>query len=280
MKNITIIILLFAAAISACTEKIDIEVDSSYTRLVVEGSITTDTGIHWLRLTRSIDYFLNEPPPAVTGAEVALKDGVEEPLALIESADRPGYYETGPGYSGIPGRTYHVEITLPEPVNDEVFYEASCTMRPVSPIDSIKVVYQDKWEAFEVQIFALEPATTDFYSFQIIRNGILITDTIDEVWISDDRFFNGNYTNGVPVYYLFPEDNPQEQILPGDTITLRMGSITKEHYNFIFELQDETFEFRNPLFSGPPANISSNVSGDAVGFFAAYSVTYSSTVYE
>ncbi|MBN1339930.1 MAG: DUF4249 family protein, partial [Bacteroidales bacterium] len=90
---------------------------------------------------------------------------------------------------------------------------------------------------------------------------------------------NGNYTNGVAVYYLFPDNGPDEEVLPGDTITLKMSSITKEYYRFIFELQDQTFEYRNPLFSGPPANITTNISNGGCGFFAAYSVSYASTVY-
>jgi len=106
----------------------------------------------------------------------------------------------------------------------------------------------------------------------------MITDTITEIGISDDRFFNGNYTYGAPVYHL-SEKNPVEALNPGDTVTLMMSSITKEYYNFIVELMDETFEFRNPLFSGPPANISTNISNDGVGFFAAYSTTYSTTIY-
>ncbi len=43
---------------------------------------------------------------------------------------------------------------------------------------------------------------------------------------------------------------------------------------------DESFEYRNPLFSGPPSNVSTNISNGAVGFFAVYSNTYSITVYQ
>ena len=277
IKN-TLNLLLSMILLAGCTEKIDIDLGTTYTRLVVEGYITTDTTTHWVRLSKSTDYYSNIPPPPVSNVIVTVSDGFET-FTLEENDTLPGYYETPPDYYGIPGRTYSLDIELQDKINDFKSYSASCKLKPVAPIDSIRVEYVEKWEAWEVKIYAWEPASLDFYTFNIIKNGVLITDTIDEIGISDDRFFNGNYTNGAAVYYLM-EENPDEVVNPGDTITLVMASITKEYYNFIVELMDETFEYRNPLFSGPPANVSTNISNGAVGFFAAYSNTYSTTVFQ
>jgi len=277
IKN-TLNLFLSMILLAGCTEKIDIDLGTTYTRLAVEGHITTDTTTHWVRLTKSIDYYSNTPPPSVSNAVVTINDGFET-LTLTENDTLPGYYETLPDYYGIPGRTYSLEIELQEEINEYKSYSASCELKPVAPIDSIKVEYIEKWEVWEVKIYAWEPPSVDFYTFNIIKNGVLITDTIDEIGISDDRFFNGSYTNGATVYYLL-EENPDEVVYPGDTITLIMGGITKEYYYFIIDLMDETFEYRNPLFSGPPANVSTNISNGAVGFFAAYSNTSSSTVYQ
>ena len=41
-----LIIFLFSIVVVSCTEKIDIELDESYTRLVVDGAITTDKKAH------------------------------------------------------------------------------------------------------------------------------------------------------------------------------------------------------------------------------------------
>lgn len=279
MKSILNIAALLII-ISACTEKIDIDLGTTYTRLVVEGQITSDTGVHWVNLSKTTDYYFNELPPVISGATVRISDDNGLDLQLQENIEIRGRYETPGQFFGIPGHTYTLDIELPEPVNDQTHYEATCKMRPVAPIDTITVEYLENWEAFAVKIYAQEPPTTDFYAFQIIKNGRLITDTISEVWISDDRYFNGNYTNGVAVYYLFPDNGPDEDVVAGDTITLKMSSITEEYYRFIFELQDQTFDFRNPLFSGPPANVTTNISNEGCGFFAAYSSYYSSTVYQ
>jgi len=130
-----------------------------------------------------------------------------------------------------------------------------------------------------LQIYAWDPPAEDFYSFEVYKNGIEITDTVTKRGISDDRFFNGNFTFGVPVYYFYSRYEP-EYVYPGDTITLKMGGITKDYYNFLIELMDQTFEYRNPLFSGPPANIRTNISNGGLGFFTAYSTSYSSTIYQ
>jgi hypothetical protein len=276
MKNFFIISLLIMVATS-CTERIEIELDTTFTRLVVEGHITTDTTTHWVRLTSSTDYYSSTPAPPVSGAVIKLDNG-DGDIIMTESDSLQGYYFTSPDYYGEPGKTYTLNIELEEEIGGNKSFSSSCKINPIGTIDSIRVEYNEDWEGWEVQIFAWEPPTTDFYQFRVLKNDTLVTDTINHVCISDDRFFNGNYTNGIMVGFL-DEEKPDEIVKPCDKITLEMSSITREYYDFIFELQDQTFEYRNPLFSGPPANISTNIENGS-GFFASYSVVRSSTIYQ
>jgi len=270
-----IILILF---LSSCTEKIDIDVGTTYQRFIVDGTITTDTMKHGVKLIKSIDYYANEQPPTISNAVVTIDDGISK-IILEENNQNPGYYETDENYFGVVGRTYLLEIELPEKINGQSSYSATSELKPVAPIDSIKVEYIEEWEVWELQIYAWDPPAEDFYSFEVYKNGIEITDTVTKRGISDDRFFNGNFTFGVPVYYFYSGYEP-EYVYPGDTITLKMGGITKDYYNFLIELMDQTFEYRNPLFSGPPANIRTNISNGGLGFFTAYSTSYSSTIYQ
>ena len=260
----------------SCTERIDIELDTTYSRLVIEGLITTDTMAHQVRLSWSTDYYNPATPEGVSNAVVSIDDGFEV-IILHESATDAGLYLTEPDYFGVVGRTYTLNIDLDEPINDITNYTAITELRYVAPIDSIALGYREQFKAYEVKIYAQDPPTEDFYSFNIIKNSIMITDTIKKEAVTDDRFFNGNYTNGAPVYFL-RDDEPSDKVFPGDTITLQMSGITKKYYEFIVDIQLETFEFSNPLFSGPPANISTNLSGGAMGFFTAYSSSYSSVI--
>ncbi len=130
---------------------------------------------------------------------------------------------------------------------------------------------------YQVLLYALDSPVKNFYAFKVYRNGYLITDSLHEMMVQDDVFFNGNYTFGIPVQFL-NQSEKDEIILPSDTVTLEINGITDKYYNFILEAQSEIF-YQTPLFSGPPANISSNISNGALGFFTAYSVTRSSVVF-
>jgi hypothetical protein len=263
---------------SSCTERIDIDLGTTYTRFVVDGVITTDTMKHYVKLSKSIDYYSETNVPAVSNATVTINDGFET-IQLDENDTVPGLYETPEDYFGVPGRTYNLNIELQEAINGQTSYSATSKLNPVAHIDSIEVVYKEEWEAWELQLYATDPTTVNFYMFDVYKNDTLLTDTINEVGISDDKYFNGNFTYGAPVYY-FVKGNPDEVVHPGDTIILRMAGITEEYYNFVVDVMNETFEFRNPLFSGPPANISTNISNGGMGFFTAYAVSYAKMVYE
>ena len=259
-------------SIVACTEKIDVELDDTYTRLVVEAYITDEAKNHIVKLTKTTDYFYNKPAPVVEGAKITISDG-QNIFNLTEK--EPGIFQTGK-VAGEIGETYTLKIELLEEINGQKNYTATDKLMPVGTIDSIGIEYIDSWKVWEIRLYANEPPTTDFYMFNWMKNNILITDTINEVHVSDDKFFNGSYSNGVGVGW-FEEEREDENLHPGDTVTLIMSTITEEYADFVWEIQDET-GYQSPLFSGPQANISSNISNGALGYFAAYPKRYSSTV--
>ncbi len=272
MKNI-LSILIITVIISACTDKIDVELEDTYTRLVVEGIITTDTMNHYVRLTKTTSYYYSKKPPVVTGANITISNG---DTTFILAEKEPGFYIIDPPISGITGKTYSLDIQLSEPINNETHYASSSYINPIASIDSIKAKYWSAWEFWEIKLWAQDPVRTDFYMFNFEINGRLVTDTIDEVIVTDDILFNGNYTNGIGVAWL--NDRREDQKLTiGDTATIIMSNITEAYANFLWELQEES-GYQIPLFSGPPANISSNISNGALGFFAAYSNEHASTI--
>lgn len=271
--KILIIIGLIISMI-ACTEPIDLELDRSYTRLVVFGELSTDTSTHSIRLTRSADYFANKPSTGLSGAEVSLNDGESE-IVLMENPENPGLYQTSSDYYGIPGKTYILNIEKVDADGDGEWesYSAASYLPPLPGIDSIRLQYARYpfFKGAEILLYARDSAETeDYYAFKVRRNGVMVTDTLPEIIIQNDLFFNGNYTNGVSVQYL-DDEKPDEKLLPGDLVTFEMHGITKEYYNFIIEAQTELFG-SNPLFSGPPANVSTNLTNGAVGFFAAVNI--------
>ena len=279
MRKLFLIIPAIFLFATSCTERIDIELDETYTRLVVDGTITTDTTSHYVVLSTTSSYYYNEAPPPVTGASVDISDDEGNTVSLTEI--EPGKYATSPLFFALPGRTYTLRIDLQKEINGHKTYMASSTVSPVYPIDSIGLVSQPDWGEkgfYEVTCYYQDPPATNFYMFNIFKNGELLTDTINNRIVSDDEFYNGNYTNGIGVGFL--DQSYERQILRvGDLITFQAGNISEEYYNFVVTLQSET-GFQTPLFSGPPANVKGNINNGAVGFFAAYGVSYSSEVFQ
>lgn len=271
-------LLALSTSLWQCTERIEIELDSTFTRLVVEGNVTSDTMQHWVRLSETSDYFYNQVAPAVTGARVTIDDGFTV-QQLEESSTKPGWYHTRPDYFGIPGRTYTLSIENVDIDKDgkNEDYSATSKMNPVNPIDSIRIEWFDTFfEGYQVRVWAWDSPEPDWYAFKVRKNGVLLTDTLYEMIVQSDEFFNGNYTYGIPSQFL-SADKPDEVVEVGDTITFEINGITEEYYNYVIEAQSQVFP-QTPLFSGPPANIRTNLDHGAIGFFAAYSVRYSSTI--
>ncbi len=253
-----IIVLFFGIIIfNSCTKRIDIKLDSTYERLAVAGFITPQKGEQYVRLTRTSNYFSNKPAPAVSGAVVTISED-SSTVQFSEDINKPGFYIAPEDYFGISGNTYHLEMTLAESINGNVNYEAREEMPQLADnIDSVVVEYNQQYERWMVRLYAWEPPSTDFYMFNGMRNGNLITDTISRVNISDDRFFNGNYTSGAVVLILY-----KDELKLGDTFTLILSNITEEYANYITDLQLE-LQPHDPMFSGPPANVRTNINNGA-----------------
>jgi hypothetical protein len=270
------IILIFLISVVSCTEKIDIKLDDSYTRLVVDGAITTDSKAHTVVLSKTSSYYYNMPAPMVTGANVSISDGTRK-YDLKE--DSPGVYRTAPSVRGATGKTYTLNIKLAAMIGGYTDYEASSTINPVTTLDSISLLLHPDWSTggiWEVKCYVQDPLTFDYYRFLVSKDGKMVSDTLNEWFVTDDKFFNGNYANGATIAYL-EQDLPEVGLRPGDKITVEMNSIGKDYAAFLWSAQTELFG-SNPLFSGPPANVTGNINNGAVGFFSAYSATRASTI--
>jgi hypothetical protein len=270
----TLIRIALLIVSSACTERIDIDLDSTFQRLVVEGSITTDQVKHCVILSSSSDYFSNRPSPRVQDAVVELSFG-NETLQLLENDSDPGRYETPYAFSGVPGTTYELNISGLDINEDglEEIYHASSTMPGGAELESIELKYYvtSLSSGYSVLLYASHPLDQrDWFGFKLIKNSDLLTDSLTKYNVLSDDIFDSGYFPGLPVGFL-SDDEPRQALHPGDTLTLEMNCIEEAYYNFVTEAQLE-IAGNYPLFSGPPANVRSNIDNGAIGIFAAYSI--------
>lgn len=266
MKNNQIIFILLLLGSFACEEKIDWPVDSDEIRLVVEGRVTNEFKVHQIKLTQTSDYFNPSDPVAVEGATLTVFDG-DNVIAFAENS--PGIYESVP-FAGVVGKTYQLSIQLVSPLAGETDFSASSTMMAPPVLDSLSAI-----NIFDENVFEDEPSRYTSLSFwgtgnlqlenaylmEVYQNDQLETDTIDEVIVFTDEFLNEEFED----FEFHAIDEPQAE--EKDSITLFMHTVESEFADFYDQLVTES-EPRDPFgLSSPPANVITNVSGGALGYF-------------
>ena len=272
----SLMILLLAAG---CTERINVNLDSSYVRLVVDGGITNDSMQRSVTLSKSASYFYNQPPPMVSNAIVILSDGSFLDTLKEQLPGHPGVYSLDPTFRGVIGKTYGLDIKLPEVIGNSSEYTSTCKIMKVARLDSIQTEFDPnmgKSGRWLIKIFAQEPGDEfNYYLLRYYRNGVLMSDSIKKWSTSDDKFFNGSYIRGLTAFRI-NNANYWETLHPGDTVKVQMSGITKEYYDFVQQVQQAGYQI--PFFSGPPANVEGNINNGAVGFFYAYSDSFATHI--
>ncbi len=92
------IIALTLFILSSCTEEIDIKLRNDSKRLVLEGTLGIEPGVHTIILSRTLDYFESGyEMPYISDAVVSVTE-IETGTVFIltENPNKPGHYETLP----------------------------------------------------------------------------------------------------------------------------------------------------------------------------------------
>lgn len=273
LKNKVLIVgILIAILGSACTEAIDLDLnEGENNRLVVAGEITNEPGPYSVRLTRSTSYYYNQPAPAELGATVTISDG-EQTFVLIDD-DNDGTYWTDSAARGVPGRTYTLNIKL---TNGEE-YEAVDHMPIPNRFDTIYYKYTNEeynltlpqYHYFFYATFTEQKGVDDCYLFYIYFNDSCYNSKFEDIkW----QFAGSNY-DGCGYFENVQICDANEDSIPKKSeARFDLFSVSTEYHQFIKDISDETFG-NATILQGPPANIYTNVSNGALGFFCAKSTT-------
>ena len=267
--TIGILSIIFA---TACTESLDIDLnEGENNRLVVAGEITNEPGPYSVRLTRSTSYFYNQPAPAELGATVTISDG-EQTFVLLDE-DNDGTYWTDSAARGVPGRTYTLNIKL---ANGEE-YEAVDHMPIPNRFDTIYYEYTNEeygltlpqYHYFFYASFTEQEGVDDCYMFYVYFNDSCYNSKFEDIkWA-----FAGSRYDGCGLFENVQICDANEDSIPKKPeARFDLFSVSTEYHQFIKDMSDETFG-NATILQGPPANIFTNVSNGALGFFCARSTT-------
>ena len=269
-------ISLLAIITMACDEEVSLDLASPPERLVVEGRIELIAGkvAHEQQLILSTlnDFFDQGQTPRVTNAQVNVTDGSGAKHTYTPDPNTPGRYTNNTIRPKI-GEAYTLSILW----NGQQ-YEAVETLAAVAPLDSVYQKFEEE-NTFEdgglkIAIDFQDPVgVSNYYFWELFRDGenLLTADpgNSNNV-VARDRFWDGE-----PIEGYIP--NEEVTVEPGQTITVRHMGISKDAYDYLFLLFEQTGQ-TGQLIDVPPALIRGNIrnltdpDNLAMGYFGASQV--------
>lgn len=260
MKNTIVYIIILFAITSCYRERIDLELnDNENKKVVVTGFISTLDEYPAININYTVDYTGPLKTDPISGASVQLTDG-QQTYELVENT--PGKYISTTAWTPVIGAQYDLRILI-----DQQEYTSSHKLYPCPEIQNLQSQRIDEWEdeedpdhIYEVLFDFQENSTTgDGYYGVSYTKGSPIGDTLFVGGFVNDDIGNGQYFENVGI-----TDYDYLHAL-GDTAIVEIYSIGTKSVDYLIELATETF--RGGPFDPPPANVSTNITGGAIGYF-------------
>ncbi len=268
---------LLLISIAGCIEIIDFDVNREGRRLVVDGTISDKNGSQTLRLRYTAEEEKITDP--LTGADVYLYDDLGNSEPYFETED--GVYKMfGDIITGTPGRSYHIEITLP---GGAEYHSEPETIPASIARDSIYYEFDTITEAgtgTETNIIRVFRDT----SIPETDNPLYLRWELKEVYKFTQFDFPDPMNNPPPTCYVTHYDDPQnillfngreinETTINKETIAEREVDDTffqRHYFNLIqFSISQKAHEYwsqvdevvnsRGTIFDPPPATVESNI---------------------
>lgn len=250
-----IIPFIFLLLISGCEKVIEINLNEVNPEIVIEASLTNQSGSAKVEISKTADYFGAFEKMMISDASVVLSDDKGASYKLEET--EAGIF-TNEKIIPQTGSTY----TLSVEVEGEI-YEATSTLNPAVEIQSLSFFFEEGESIFDEGYYLMlhikdPPGENNYYRVNIYKNGRLRTDGSDLI-IFSDRLVEGKEVEITLRSVLFKK---------GSVATVELISLDKSAFDFYRTFTDVT---TNNPGSAAPANPTSNFSNGALGFFSAYS---------
>jgi hypothetical protein len=245
--------------------------------LIVEANIDDSRVRQMIRLYRSSSFYDSEKGLPVSNAIISISDGNSDYyFSEAESEKNQGnYYNLELSTEMVIGKEYHLTVR-----DEGKVYTATSTLKPVPDVDSVSLrinmlsrigiineVLVDIFIHFENL-----PYRGNYYLINVYINDNIQTFTPSQKTVFSDENMEG-YAS------LYVRSFRNSDLNPGDKVSLELRSISKEQYNFYTDFFMQTELSGNPFAGAPPANIPTNLSEGARGFFQVSTVSTTSKIF-
>ena len=277
MKNLFFI--LFASfLLFSCQEEIVLDLQEADPKLVIEANISPYPMPSYVVLSETENLYDFDGINVVHDADVYLKNynGDIDTLTLDEN----GIYRVNPDFYIGEGWEYYLTV-----VRDKVEYTSYAIVPSRVSIDSVASERADfgppNNKAMSVYVYFQDPGEQeDFYNFVFYINGERYIHPFAGNLVGNDEEFNGE-TFTFPIN-LIDIKNGSDVILdiePGDSVYVELRHITKDMFDY-YNTLNNIVSSGGPMGSSTPYNPISNIEGDALGYFGAYTSSFSFLVLE
>ena len=261
-----LLLILSAIFVVSCEREIGFDYPTSEAKIVFNGEISNE-GV-FVRISRTRPMSDSTKNHFIRTAQVWISsdDGTEEQLYYDENQQR---YLSSTGLVGIPGHTYTMRALV-----DEHTYEASSTMQPPAPVDTVFFRWID---ALNERIYFVcvrghdpRPNERNYYLCRLMRGNELFRwnprsgrSSIDGIFEYDVVCSSeSEIDKGIDEYGGIP-------LMDGDTIRTELITIDRACWDFYQSLM---------ISERTTANAITNVRGGALGIFMAANITRPDTL--
>jgi hypothetical protein len=246
------IMIFIAIILASCEKVIDVQLNDSAKKYVIEGVVTDQDGNSQVKISQTKNFSDNNDFEGVRGASVIITEEDGKTTHLNEAT--PGIYIVDLG--GEPGNQYKLDVII-----DGKVYSAISQMPARVAMDSIYISEMDMGSETDkmVNVVYNDPAGLgNAYRFVLYING----KKVNTIFERNDDLSDGRKTTVT----LMDHDTDLKK---GDTVKVEMQCIDVNVYKYWFSLsQGATGDGQ----SASPANPVTNISGGALGYFSAHTV--------
>ncbi|OEK04788.1 DUF4249 domain-containing protein [Roseivirga misakiensis] len=270
-KRTYISLLAFVALlVFGCEETVQLDLGQLEERVVIEGLVTNEQDGHYVKLTRTRDFYTNGPAERIEDATVSVSDENGNTYSFVHNPnglpEEEGFYYPITPFQGQIGTTYSLSVAV-----DGEQYTAAEELLPVTAIDSLTVTIdfeeleepEEEGRYYEVLFYASEPQDRkDQYLFKFYNDGEIVKDFPTDIYFSDDDLL-GERIDDLEIAGFYKL---------GEMVEVEMYSLTQEAFIFYSDL----FNLLNNdggMFSPPPADPRNNLSNGALGYFQVSAVS-------
>lgn len=254
MKNILSKITIFILLITtfSCQDVVDVDLETSQERLVIEALIQWENGTsgneQTIKLTKTASFYNNETVYAIGASVKMINQNNLEEFIFTETSN--GIYQTN-NFIPILNNEYELVIVY----NNETF-QATETLFKAPIITEVTQSFDGGFteEEPEINIFFQDFVDQKDYYRMVFKQ---FRPSINEVIGMDSFTYDARFEENNIINYFY-ENGDDDSFEIDDEFTISMYKISEQFYNFLEVLETQADANFGP-FASPPVNVKGNI---------------------